>query len=150
MKITISSIKATKASIAIMIIYPISFILHVYFSKGNKMKKTIEELRKFIEIHRVIQDETLDSFDHTPLNQNLNQISLLVGDLERLLSEQLNNDKITCAICGTKVSHDDVSEFFHFGGLPSPCCKICFEVNDYSIKSLKELAIRSLLKRAEK
>jgi hypothetical protein len=56
------------------------------------MEKIIIELRKFVEIHRVLQDETLEHFEHVPLNQNLNQISLLVGDLERALAEPSNEN----------------------------------------------------------
>jgi hypothetical protein len=59
------------------------------------MKKILIELRKFIEIHRTLQDETLGYFEYTTLNQNLNQISLLVGDLESL-SELPDNDTKIC------------------------------------------------------
>lgn len=52
-----------------------------------------------------------------------------------------------CKVCKTEITDDDVSQFAAFGGLPSPCCNICFEVNDYSIKSLCELAIKSLSRR---
>ena len=52
-----------------------------------------------------------------------------------------------CIICKTEIENSEVSQFAAYGGLPSPCCEICFEVNDYSIKSLEELAVKSLLKR---
>ena len=58
------------------------------------------------------------------------------------------NDKIKCVICQTSVSSDDISNYAAYGGLPSPCCKICFECNDHSIKDTQELAGKSLLKRA--
>jgi len=55
-----------------------------------------------------------------------------------------------CQVCQTPIEQEEVSQFAAYGGLPSPCCKICFEVNDFRIKSLEELAGKSLLKRAEK
>lgn len=54
-----------------------------------------------------------------------------------------------CQVCKTEIEQREVSRFSAFGGLPSPCCKICFEVNDYSIKSIQELQIKSVVKRAE-
>lgn len=59
-------------------------------------------------------------------------------------------NKITCVICGTPVPQSEISQYAAYGGLPSPCCNICFECNDYSIKSTSELAGKSLLKRTEK
>jgi len=56
-------------------------------------------------------------------------------------------EKITCVICKTKIPANEVSQYAAYGGLPSPCCKICFEVNDYNIKDLGELQIKSLLRR---
>jgi len=53
-----------------------------------------------------------------------------------------------CVVCKTKIKQEEVSQFAAYGGLPSPCCEICFEVNDYRIKSLEELQIKSLLRRA--
>lgn len=56
---------------------------------------------------------------------------------------------MNCVICGHDCQKkEDVSQYAAFGGLPSPCCTICFEVNDYSITSREELALRSLLRRA--
>lgn len=54
-----------------------------------------------------------------------------------------------CQVCQTPIEQEEVSQYAAYGGLPSPCCEICFEVNDYSIKSLEELAGKSLLRRAE-
>ncbi len=53
-----------------------------------------------------------------------------------------------CSICKTEIEQNELSQFAAYGGLPSPCCNICFEVNDYSIKSLEELAIKSLIQRS--
>ena len=57
--------------------------------------------------------------------------------------------KTECRICRTEVEHDDLSQYAAYGGLPSPCCKICFEVNDFTIESMDQLAGKSLLKRYE-
>ena len=57
--------------------------------------------------------------------------------------------KIPCAVCGTEVTAGEISNFSSFGGLPSPCCVICFEMNDYRIKDLEELKIKSLVKRMQ-
>lgn len=54
-----------------------------------------------------------------------------------------------CVVCKTDVEQEEISQYAAYGGLPSPCCKICFEVNDYKIESLEELQIKSLLRRAE-
>jgi len=59
------------------------------------------------------------------------------------------SDKLKCVICSSDIGDEGQSQYAAFGGLPSPCCKICFEVNDYSIMGLGELAVKSLLKRAE-
>jgi len=53
-----------------------------------------------------------------------------------------------CVVCKTKIEQEEVSQYAAYGGLPSPCCKTCFEVNDYSIKSIEELQIKSLIRRA--
>lgn len=55
-----------------------------------------------------------------------------------------------CRICNTEITSSEVSQFAAYGGLPSPCCNICFEVNDYTIKSLEELAGKSLLERVKR
>ncbi len=55
--------------------------------------------------------------------------------------------KIPCAVCETEVTAGEISNFSSFGGLPSPCCVICFEINDYRTKDLQELKIKSLAKR---
>lgn len=57
--------------------------------------------------------------------------------------------KIVCVVCGTEVPLSEISQFAAFGGLPSPCCKICFSVNDHSCKTIEEVIRRSLLKRIE-
>lgn len=57
--------------------------------------------------------------------------------------------KVKCKICGTEVPAEQISQYAAFGGLPSPCCEICFSVNDFTIKSVSELVAKSLLKRAE-
>lgn len=54
-----------------------------------------------------------------------------------------------CVVCDTTITNEEVSLFAAYGGLPSPCCKICFEVNDYSIKSLQELKTKSLIRREQ-
>jgi hypothetical protein len=54
-----------------------------------------------------------------------------------------------CVVCLTSIEQEEVSQFSAYGGLPSPCCKICFEVNDFRIKSQEELAGKSLLRRAQ-
>ena len=61
----------------------------------------------------------------------------------------MSEDKCTCVVCGTEVPNSEISNYAAYGGLPSPCCKICFEVNDYSIKDIGELQAKSLLKRAQ-
>lgn len=48
------------------------------------------------------------------------------------------------------IGEEGQSQYAALGGLPSPCCKICFEVNDYSIKDAGDLAAKSLQQRAEK
>jgi len=53
-----------------------------------------------------------------------------------------------CRVCKTEIEQEEVSQYASYGGLPSPCCKTCFEVNDYSIKSIEELQIKSLIRRA--
>lgn len=60
------------------------------------------------------------------------------------------SDKIKCVICLTKVEQKEISQYAAYGGLPSPCCDICFEVNDYSIKSTSELSAKSLKRSFEK
>jgi hypothetical protein len=54
-----------------------------------------------------------------------------------------------CTICKTTIDQEDVSRFATYGGLLSPCCRICVEVNDFNIKSHEELAAKSLLTRAK-
>lgn len=54
-----------------------------------------------------------------------------------------------CQICRITITQDEVTQYAAYGGLPSPCCKICFAVNDYSIKTIDELIVKSLMKRAE-
>lgn len=54
-----------------------------------------------------------------------------------------------CQVCLLEIEQREVSNFASYGGLPSPCCKICFEVNDYSIKSHGELLIKSRARREE-
>ena len=54
---------------------------------------------------------------------------------------------IPCAVCETEVTQEEISNYAAYGGLPSPCCKVCFEVNDYSIECLQDLKIKSLAKR---
>ncbi len=46
-----------------------------------------------------------------------------------------------CVVCKVNIEQSEVSQYAAYGGLPSPCCKTCFEVNDYSIKSLQELQV---------
>lgn len=53
-----------------------------------------------------------------------------------------------CVICRIKIEQEEVSQFAAYGSLPSPCCTTCFEVNDYKIKSLEELQMKSLTRRA--
>lgn len=53
-----------------------------------------------------------------------------------------------CIICKTPIEQEEASQFAAYGGLPSPCCTTCFEVNDFRIKSLEELAGKSLIRRA--
>jgi hypothetical protein len=54
-----------------------------------------------------------------------------------------------CVICQTSITNEEVSQFAAYGGLPSPCCTTCFQVNDYSIKSIEELKIKSLMRRMQ-
>ena len=54
-----------------------------------------------------------------------------------------------CIICKIPIELDEVSQYAAYGGLPSPCCNICFEVYDYTIKSLAELMVKSLIRRGE-
>lgn len=55
-----------------------------------------------------------------------------------------------CMVCYHPIEQEEVSQYAVFGGLPSPCCKICFELNDYTIKNMKELAVKSLARRADR
>lgn len=57
--------------------------------------------------------------------------------------------KVKCVICETQVDQEEITQFAAFGGLPNPCCKVCFQVNDYTCKSLVEVCARSLLRRIE-
>jgi len=57
--------------------------------------------------------------------------------------------KIECVICKTKIIQEEVSNYASYSWLPSPCCDICFSVNDFTIKSLWDLQIKSLLYRAK-
>lgn len=50
-------------------------------------------------------------------------------------------------VCDTEIEQPEVSPFAAYGGLPSPCCTTCFEVNDFRIKDLTELKLKSLLRR---
>ena len=54
-----------------------------------------------------------------------------------------------CQVCNTDIEQNEVSQYAAYGGLPSPCCKLCFNTNDYSITSIEKLAAKSLLKRAQ-
>lgn len=57
--------------------------------------------------------------------------------------------KVTCVVCQTPVEYSEVSQYAAYSGLPSPCCEICFEVRDYTDKSIHTVAAKSLLKRAQ-
>ncbi len=54
-----------------------------------------------------------------------------------------------CKVCQTDLPYEEISQFASYGGLPSPCCKLCVELNDYSINSIEELSAKSLLRRAQ-
>ena len=56
-------------------------------------------------------------------------------------------EKVTCVVCKYVIPASEVSQYAAYGRLPSPCCNICFEVNDFSIKDLGELQVRSLIRR---
>lgn len=58
-------------------------------------------------------------------------------------------NKITCVICGTPVSKEEITNYAAYSGLPSPCCKICFEVRDYSDTSIDTIIEKSLKKRIQ-
>lgn len=60
-----------------------------------------------------------------------------------------NSTKIFCVICAMPVGEEGQSQFAAFGGLPSPCCKHCFEANDYTCKSLTDVAAKSMDRRRE-
>lgn len=58
-----------------------------------------------------------------------------------------------CVVCNQEISSEGerkISNFAAYGGLPSPCCTHCMEVNDYSIKNLDQLKFRSWRKALEK
>jgi len=57
---------------------------------------------------------------------------------------------MVCRICFQPFDEVGVSQYAAYGGLPSPCCEICFEANDYRINNLIELAVKSLEKRKSK
>jgi len=61
----------------------------------------------------------------------------------------MSDEKITCVICYTPVPVSEISQYAAYGGLPSPCCEICFSVNDYTIKTQQQLIERSYKKRVE-
>lgn len=54
---------------------------------------------------------------------------------------------MNCIVCDTEIEQIEVSRYAAYGGLPSPCCKICFGVNDHRITCLEELKVKSLAKR---
>lgn len=54
-----------------------------------------------------------------------------------------------CRVCQIEITYEEVSQYAAYGGLPSPCCNVCFQVNDYSIKSIEELQVKSLLRRSQ-
>jgi len=58
-------------------------------------------------------------------------------------------NKIYCVICKIGKEQNEISQYAAYGGLPSPCCTTCIEVNDYTIKSLNELMIKSLIRHSE-
>ncbi len=58
-------------------------------------------------------------------------------------------NKIYCVICKIGKEQNEISQYAAYGGLPSPCCHTCFEVNDYTIKSLGELMVKSLIRQSE-
>jgi len=55
---------------------------------------------------------------------------------------------LVCVVCRSHIGDEGQSQYAAFGGLPSPCCKVCFEVNDFRIKDMNELAAKSLIRRA--
>jgi len=61
----------------------------------------------------------------------------------------MTDAEIKCVICGSIIGKEGASQYAAFGGLPSPCCVVCFEVFDYSITSLAQLAVRSIRRREE-
>lgn len=56
---------------------------------------------------------------------------------------------VTCIVCKTPVEHTELTDYAHFSGLPNPCCNVCFEVRDYTDKTLDSVVAKSLLRRAE-
>jgi len=54
--------------------------------------------------------------------------------------------EIKCVVCHQPCT-GGVSQFAAYGGLPSPCCKYCFEVNDYTCDSVSDVQVKSLVKR---
>lgn len=69
--------------------------------------------------------------------------------LRESLKNIVDENKVKCLICGAEVNLGEISQYAAFGGLPSPCCEICFEVNDHSCKTLEEVASRSLKRREQ-
>ena len=60
---------------------------------------------------------------------------------------------MSCKVCQqpfTDTEDGKMSQYAAFGGLPAQCCGHCFAANDYSVKSLTELQVKSLLRRASK
>lgn len=96
-------------------------------------------------------------------NIALSAVSDIVDELEKLhqkeaaesysvgVSSRTDLDQVTikCQVCHCGIKQSEVSQYAAYGGLPSPCCNICFEANDFRIKSREELQAKSLAKRAQ-
>jgi len=53
-----------------------------------------------------------------------------------------------CVICELPLGDKWASSYAGFGGLPLPCCEHCFEANDFRCKSLDDVKIKSIARRA--
>ena len=54
--------------------------------------------------------------------------------------------KVNCVVCGIMVEEENLTVHAITAGLPSPCCKNCLEVRDYSDKNIEDVAAKSYVK----
>ena len=93
----------------------------------------------------VMHDTKTENFIETDMKLGEETYTLTFKKKDVVIPER--EDLIKCTVCETKVTQEEITNFASYGGLPSPCCVTCFSVNNYTIKDLQELKIRSLARR---